>query len=133
MKTAPLSILLLTTSLLGGCASMNGPSREEIAALPVISYGEQTPPDGRFVLHFPAGKPVSLPVHVDGHLFTRGDEQTLKVALARDVYSYKEWVSFDGNTWKPANEALDMQLKLLLPSWKHPRSGELSLHIDPAQ
>lgn len=112
---------------------MKGPSPEEISALPVIPYGEQTPADGRYVLRFPAGKPVNLPVRIEGRLFSQSAEENMQVLLARDVYSYKDWVSFDGSSWEPANEALKMRLNLTLPSWEKPRGGELSLRIDPAQ
>lgn len=123
----------LATSLalvsLAGCASLFPPSAESLARLPIVSFPD-TPPAGDFVFRLPAGKPIPSRVVIEGSALASGAEQTLSVTLPRDLYVHKRWVSEDGKTWRPLNDALAIQLTLSLPSDEHPKPGELRLSID---
>ncbi len=102
----------------------------EISALPVTSYGQPVSADGDYVLHFPAGVPISTPVVIGGNLFDASDEKLLTVTPVMDIYSYKDWVSFDGRHWLDARKALDLKLDLVLPGYRHSEAGHFNLMLN---
>jgi hypothetical protein len=130
-----IALPLLSTLMLGACASLTGPSSDEIARLPVVNYGQPAPATGEFVLRYPAG--VDLPVNakVLGTLLEKSDEAVLKVRVKRDVYAYKDRASFDGKTWHPSHKLVGGRFTISVPGERNGRvdaqsPGELSAEFN---
>ncbi len=123
----PLAIPLL--AVVAGCAALNRPSAEQLAALPVVTYPD-TPPAGDFVYKLPAGQPIDLRVLVDGSALAQGADQKVSASLAHDIYLHKEWASEDGRTWQPAGKLVGVKLTVKLPSYESPGPGEMHLTVD---
>lgn len=116
MKTPVL--LALPALFLSACASLSGPSPEDIARLPVVRYGESAPADGNFVLLYPAGVDLPVVATVDGDLFAKTDTAQLQVRLKQDVYTYRNRVSFDGRTWSSGTSKVTGKFGFSLPGEK---------------
>lgn len=129
MKRVSLAILAATLGL-GACAGIP-PTASEMAAVPVVRYGNQAPAGGEFVLHYPAGAALPVVASVDGTLLGRSAQATLDVAVKRDVYVYRNWVSFDGKTWQSGNGAVDGEFRITLPGETDGKApGSMSARFD---
>lgn len=100
---------------LSACASLVPPSASEIAALPIVKYGQPAPADKNFILHYPAGVPLPMEMSISGSLFEKDEAATLNPRLKRDVYVYKTWASHDGKTWQRGNKLVDGKIEFRLP------------------
>lgn len=114
MKCAPLAMIAIATLGLGACAGIP-PTAEEMAKVPVVRYGSPAPADGGFVLHYPAGAPLPVDTSVGGSLLEKPAQTTLNVAVKRDVYLYRHWISFDGKTWQPGDGVVAGDFRITLP------------------
>lgn len=126
------SFYLLAVPLLAvvtGCAALNPPSPEKLAALPVVTY-PATPPAGDFVYKLPAGQPIDMRILVDGSAFASGVDQKLSASLVHEIYLHKRWASEDGRTWQPADKLIGVKLTFKLPSYETPAPGEMHLTVD---
>jgi len=103
---------------LGGCASLFPPKAEDLAQTPVVRFGELAPSGKEFITYYPAGAPLSAVATVDGTLLERKASATLQVALKRDVYMYRQWLSFDGKTWVSSHDAVGGKFLIELPGVK---------------
>lgn len=126
--------LALIAATLTACAGLGGPSSAELAALPVVDYGRPAPA-GDFVLRYPAGVDLPVVARVDGNLFAKTDEATLKVRLKRDVYTFRDRASFDGKDWQSGHSLIAGQIVFALPGDKDGQRdaqspGQLSLRFD---
>jgi hypothetical protein len=119
-----------TLLLLSGCASMSEPETGALSRLPVIEYGQPVPADGNFVLHFPQGKPIGMPVSFEGNLFQEPAQEMLNVRLKRDIYVHKKWLSYDGKHWVDTKGALDLQVSVVIPGYNHPEPGYIRLQMN---
>lgn len=119
---------------LSACATLTPPSAREMAALPVVQYGQPAPEGQPFILHYPAATPIPVVASVTGSLLERADQATLNVALKRDVYIHKEWLSFDGKEWMKGSQAVGGQFAITLPGQVDGRKpGTLSATFDLKQ
>lgn len=109
------ALLILPTLLLGACATLLPPSSADLAGLPVVRYGTPTPADGNFVLLYPAGVDLPLDTAVDGDIFEKNEQATLKPRLKRDIYVYKTWASLDGKNWQRGNTLVAGRIEFRLP------------------
>lgn len=107
---------------LGGCASLFPPKAEDLAQTPVVRFGEAAPAGKEFVTFFPAGAPLPAVATVDGTLLERKASATMQVALKRDVYLYRQWLSFDGKTWVSSRDAVGGAFLIELPGVKDGRN-----------
>lgn len=114
MKRASLILLAAVAASLGACAGIP-PSGAEMASVPVVRYGNPAPADGRFVLLYPAGSPLPVVASVGGSLLERPAQSALDVALKRDVYLYRNWVSFDGKIWQAGDGVVASDFRITLP------------------
>lgn len=132
MKRIPVAALLVATAALAGCAGMMPPpSAAEMAAIPVVRYGEATPAGGEHVLLYPAGAPLPVVASVYGSLLAKPAQARMEVATNRDVYIYKSWVSFDGKTWMAGNQAVGGEFEMTIPGEKDTKApGTLSARFD---
>ena len=129
MKTSLLSILVCAASTLGACA--HTPPLDRLNRLPVVDYGRSAPADGEFVLRYPANRPLPMQARVEGNLLRESVQSTLEVSVKRDVYVYKEWISFDGRNWSWGPKALDQEFVLKIPGQTDGRSpGLLGARFD---
>ncbi|WP_371325407.1 hypothetical protein VX159_07785 [Dechloromonas sp. ZY10] len=121
-----LPLSLACAALLPGCASLNTPSPEEIARLPVVTYGQKGPEDGNFVLRYPAASKLPIQVSVQGSLLAQSDRGELQVQLKQDVYLYRGQLSFDGKTWSRDSDRVGGRFVISLPGFKDNRPDALS-------
>lgn len=129
MKHLP--AIALACSALSACAGLQPPPSEEIAALPVVAYGQPAPAGKPFVLHYPAGTPLPVKTAVTGSLLEREGRADLQVSLKRDVYVYQHWASFDGKTWQRGNELVAGKIAMTLPGESDGRApGSLSAEFN---
>lgn len=127
MKNAwiALSILVLTSA----CATWQKPPEDKLQTLPVIRFGEAAP-SGDFILFFPAGQPIPNRVVISGDVFARTAEDTLDVALQRDLYVHKQWISYDKKTWIHGQRALELTVGIKVPGYDHPRPGLIEVKMN---
>jgi hypothetical protein len=126
MKT---KIVLLSLGMLVISACSTPPSQSELSTLPVVEFGQTVPDGGDYILYFPAGKDIPTDVVINGNLFQTTAQQVLTVKLKHDIYSYKQWVSFDNQHWLHARDALDFKLDVKIPGYKYPKPGHIRLHM----
>ncbi len=122
-------VLAIMASLaISACAGV--PTSSELAQVPMVTFGEKIPANQDFILLFPAGQPISTDVQIVGTLLQQQASDQLTVTLKRDIYAYKNWVSFDGKNWIEAREALAVRFDVKLPGPKHPQPGYIRVAID---
>lgn len=106
------------------------PSDAELAALPVIRLGHAKPAQGEYVVYLPASEAVTAVAKVQGNLFDQTDSKTLAVRLKRDIYLYKNWISYDKRQWLKAADAVQGNFHIQLPDYDHPQAGELLIELN---
>lgn len=129
MRTPILALTFLSLALTG-CAAMQKPTTERLTAMPVVEFGQPVPSGHEYVLHFAAGQPIPTNVSIKGNLFEQAAEQTLNVKLRRDIYVYKQWVSYDNVTWRDGQEVIQSNVELKIPSHQHPKPGIITVQMD---
>ncbi len=55
------------------------------------------------ILFFPAGKPLPFHITASGSIFAKPIDHTETFVLNRDIYLWRDKVSFDGKNWRPAS------------------------------
>lgn len=127
MKTLP--SYLLAALALNACASLRTP--DDVAALPVVTYGQPAPAGQPFVLYYPAGTPLPVRTAVTGSLLAQEAGAELLVKLKRDMYVYKDLASFDGKRWQPGHELVTGNIVMTLPGETDGQSpGSLAARFD---
>ena len=116
--------------LTGGCASMQQPSGEALSKLPVVQFGEPVPAGNDYILFFPADKPIPTNVAIKGSIFAKEAEQRLNVTLRRDIYAYRNWISYDRVTWLNGREAIKTDVQIQIPGYAHPEPGLMKIQMD---
>ncbi len=129
MKLAHILIAATACAALTACAGIP-PSTAEIAKVPQIQFGQPLPEDNNYVLHFPAGTPLPVSTIVDGNLFEHEGQATFHVTLKRDVYTYRQFASFDGQNWQPSRKLIETQLELQIPQKGGSNAGMLHIKMD---
>lgn len=130
MRNNRLALALLAALSLPGCASLTTPTTASLKNVPVVQFGDPVPKNGDFILHFAAGQPIPVVTSITGSALAKSDERTLHVTLARDIYAYKHYVSFDDIHWQPAKQALGFHVEIKIPSPGHPEAGKMALRVD---
>ena len=120
---------LLFSLLSAALATAAPPSYDELARLPVIPFGEPVP-EGDYILMFPAGRPLTISVSVEGTLFTKAAGTKLAVTPAREFFIFHDWASLDGVTWKPRSELIKSDVVVKIPGYNHPLPGILKIRMD---
>lgn len=119
-------MILRTLSILGACAltACAGlpPGGDEMARLPVVRFGD-TPPAGQpFILLYPAGAPLPVETRIHGSLLQEEARGLLTVRTKQDLYTYKQWASLDGKTWKAGHQVVGGNFELAVPGEKDGRN-----------
>jgi hypothetical protein len=125
-----LVLSLMTAAGLAGCAGFGSLKSEEVRDLPLVKFGDAVPANQDFILYFPAGQPIPTVVQIQGNLFDRSAEETVSVTLRKDIYAYKDWVSFDRQHWIKGNEALGLKVNIQVPSYRHPGPGSIKVEFN---
>jgi hypothetical protein len=120
---------LLSLGLLALSACATPPSQSQLAGLPVVEFGQAVPRSGDFILHFPAGKDIPTDVAISGDIFQQPAQQVLTVKLKRDIYSYKQWMSYDKQHWLDGRDALGVKLDIKIPGYTYPKPGHIKLDL----
>jgi hypothetical protein len=121
------SALMITFS---GCATLQTPTNETLASLPIITYGDQVPEGKDYILYFPAGKPISTSVSIKGTAFAQEAKDTLEVTLKKDIYTYQRWISYDKNNWVKGADAFDFKIEIKVPGYQYPKPGIIAVQMD---
>lgn len=127
MKILCLVAILLTAT---ACSLPIRPSAEHLDELAVIPLGADVPAGQDYVLYFPAGVKIPTEVWIGGTLFASDTQQHLSVALKRDIYVYKQWVSYDRQTWLSARDVIDSDIDIKIPGYDYPRLGHIRIRMD---
>jgi hypothetical protein len=122
-------VTLLFSLLSAGVALAASPSYEELARVPVIPFGEPAP-EGDYILMFPAGRPISIDVSVEGSFFTKPAGAKLVVTPTREFFVFRDWASLDGVTWKPRSELIKSDVVVKIPGYNHPLPGIMKVRMD---
>jgi hypothetical protein len=122
-------VALLFSLLSAGVALAASPSYEELARLPVIPFGEPVP-EGDYILMFPAGRPITVSVSVEGNLFTKPAGAKLAVTPTREFFIFRDWASLDGVTWKPRSELIKSDVVVKIPGYNHSLPGIMKVRMD---
>lgn len=129
MKRLILLSIIAACTTLTACAGIP-PNSAEIAKAPQIQFGQPLPEGNNYVLHFPAGTPLPVSAIVDGNLFEHEGQATFHVTLKRDVYTYRQFASFDGQNWQPSRNLIETQLELQIPQKSGSNAGMLHIKMD---
>jgi hypothetical protein len=129
MKLARILIAVATCAALSACAGLP-PKPEELAKVPHIQFGQPLPQGNDYVLHFPAGAVLPVAAAVEGNLFENGDQANMHVTLKRDVYAYRQFVSFDGVNWKLYLNLIDIRLELQIPQKDGGNAGIVRVKVN---
>ena len=112
-----LAIVLIGACALTACAGLP-PGGDEMARLPVVRFGDSAPAGQPFILLYPAGAPLPVETRIHGSLLQEEAHGVLTVRTKQDVYTYKQWASLDGKTWKPGNQVVGGQFSIAVPGEK---------------
>ncbi|HTP65542.1 MAG TPA: hypothetical protein VMJ66_09145 [Geobacteraceae bacterium] len=110
-------------------AAASPPTYEQLAKLPVIHFGDPVP-DSDYILQFPAGKPVTISVSIEGSLFAQGAVAELAVTPSREIFVFREWASLDGLKWLPRSELIKSDVVTKIPGYNYPLPGILKVRMD---
>lgn len=122
-------MLLLTLMALMGCATQP-PTSAEMNSIPVVKFGDPIPDKENYVLHFPAGQAIPTNISVQGNIFSKNKYQRLDMALIKDIYSYKNWISFDGKNWLDGQKILETRIVIKIPGYGHPEPGIIEIKMN---
>jgi hypothetical protein len=129
MRLVNILIVVATCAVLSACAGMQ-PKPDDIAKVPHFQFGQPLPQGNDYVLHFPAGTALPVAAVVDGNIFEHNDQTTMHVTLKRDVYVYRQFVSFDGVNWQPHRNLIDIRLELQIPQKDGANAGIVHVKVD---
>lgn len=107
--------LALFASTLTGCAGLTPPNAKDMTQITNVRYGENAPNGKEFIIFYPAGVALPIVASVNGTLLAQEDQATLHVTLKRDIYVFKQWVSFDGQRWQSSRDLLSSNFAIEIP------------------
>ena len=114
----------------GGCATTSVSWQERLGTYPLIRLGDPRPAGEEYVVHLPAGQKVPMKVRLKGSVFQKETEQEVYAVPARDIYLYKDFISFDRKRWTRTKATLDLGWDAGMPSWKNPVPGHLMIEVN---
>ena len=129
MTLRPFCFALIGACLCVGATGCSLCPPKDLASRPVVELGS-TPTQEDAVLKLSAGQPIAARAEIRGSLLAQTAHSDMTVALARDLYLYKEWASFDRVHWKRAGQLVQSSIKVETPSAQSPQAGLLLLEFD---
>lgn len=130
MKNVLLGTFMFGVVALSGCASLSMPSAEHFARMPVVRFGNPVPADTDYILHFPAGEPVPFRVLAQGNLFKQEETANMAVVLTRNIYTHRNWVSYDQNNWVDHRQLMNLVVEIKVPGYDYPKPGLIRIQMD---
>lgn len=130
MKRSVVAVAAAFSLLAGGCATVPVSWQEQLKTYPLVELGEEPPADGNYVVHLPEGKPVPTKIYLEGDLFRQDTVQEVNATLKRDIYFYKDWMSFDMKNWRKKRQTLDIDFEVEIPGYKNPQPGYLKIQVN---
>jgi len=118
----------LCACLLAGCSMT--PSMPDFEHLPVVNFGDPVPQTKEYILHFSANEPITTNVQIEGNLLQNPATETLAVKLTKDIYAYKDWVSFDKTNWVNARDVVEIRTLIKIPGTRHPEPGIIQVKVN---
>ena len=98
---------------LTACAGLGAPSSTDIQRLPVVRYGQAAPMTGILCCCIRPGRIAKC---AGGWLAAgQSDQAKLTVRVKRDVFVYRDQVSFDGKIWKRGQDCIGGNIVFSLP------------------
>ena len=108
MNKALLLAGVLWTAGLAGCATM---PPEGLTPVEVGTGQTEEYDPANTILYFPAGKPLPFFITAGGSVFEEPVNRTETFVLKRDIYTWRDMVSFDGKHWQPKSEVLTGEVR----------------------
>jgi hypothetical protein len=134
MKQIYYPLILASLLSCAGCASLTPPDEKNMAEVPVVNFGDAAPEGKKiheFVVHYPAGTSLPVVASVQGTLLEKSDQSNLSVTLKKDIYVYRNWVSFDGKNWQSGDKVVASKFKIDLPGLANGKNpGTLSAEFN---
>ncbi|WP_085444857.1 hypothetical protein [Magnetofaba australis] len=117
-------------ALLSGCAGMTqGPDAARLQSLPVVAYG-QTPQTEEYVTHFAKGSDAPMAFTVQGTLLQQPQTLTGVAKMGRDLWVYRQWMSYDRQRWIKGGEGIAIKVDVQLPQWGETRPSRVVMTLD---
>ncbi len=117
----------LISVLLTACASVPRPG--DLEGVPVVQFGDRPPEGNEYILYFRAGEPINTRVNIHGNIFAKEASTVMRVTLKRDIYAYKDWISYDRQKWVDGDSALGLKMIVKIPGPEHPEAGLIDLQM----
>ena len=132
---ASLALPLILVTSLSACSGLqrstgNLPDANVLEALPIITLGQAKPAQGDYIVYLSASELITATTTVRGTLLDKADSKDVQVKLKQDLYMYKNWVSFDKKNWSKDNDSIEGNIRISLPSWDHPKAGEVLIELN---
>jgi len=105
-------------------------TRPDFKQMPVVTFGDPVPENQQYILHFPADTPITSSVSIEGNLLQQAARDELSVKLTKDIYAYKDWVSFDNQHWQDSKGVIEVRAIVKIPGTHHPRPGIIQVTIN---
>jgi len=122
-----LGFIGITCLYLLGC-SMTA-TKPDFNQLPVVKFGDPIPKDQNYILYFPADTPIATHVSIEGNLLQQSVKDELSVKLNKDIYAYKQWVSYDKQHWSNSRDVMDVRAIVKIPGTHHPHPGIIQVIV----
>jgi len=108
-------------------------AKPDFDKLPVVTFGQPLPKDNDYILYFPANTPIGTHVSIEGNLLQQAARDDLSVQLTKDIYAYKEWVSFDKQHWMNSHDVMEIRAVIKIPGTHHPEPGIIQVTVNEKQ
>ena len=102
-------LIISAIAILTSCASLQSPPINKMQKLPVIRVGKKPPPNSEYIVFYPAGVSFKVKLKTKGTLFKSEKTLVSRVKLSRNLYLYKYWASYDGETWMNSHKLLEVK------------------------
>ena len=132
---ASIALPLILVAGLSACSGLQRttgslPDASVLEALPIIKLGQAKPAQGDYIVYLSASEIITTTATIQGTLFDKTDSKDLQAKLKNDLYMYKNWVSYDKKKWVKDNDAITGNFRVTLPSWDHPKAGEVLIELN---
>jgi hypothetical protein len=133
MRGFTVSALAALVLAAAGCATTQVSWQEQLRSYPLVKLGDPKPAGEEYVVHIPKGQPFATKLYIEGGLLESDVVQDVYAVPRKDLYFYKDWMSFDMTNWKRTRAALALDWDVGVPSWKNPKPGHLKVILNERQ
>ena len=133
MRRVTVAVLVVFLVAAGGCATTGVSWQEQLRNYPLVKLGDPKPAGEEYVVHIPKGQPFATKVYIEGGLLEKDVVQDVYAVPSKDLYFYKDWMSFDMRNWKRTRATMAFDWDIGVPSWKNPNPGHLKVILNERQ